>query len=749
MKLQTKIAAIAPILVFMLAMLPMGGSTASAAPCYWAQFVADVTIPDGASFAANAAFQKTWRVRNIGACSWNSNDVSLAFDSGEMMSAPASLFLPATILPGQTVDLTVNMTAPNAAGHYFGYWKFNSASAGRFGVGSAANKSFWVEIYVTSPSSTGYDFTENAALATWSNGAGYLTFPGAEGDSRGFGIKQDAPIMENGVTSTQPGLLSAPQNIFNGYVQAAYPAFHVQSGDRFQAIIGCEYGASKCYVSYTLSYQIGSGSIKTFWRFRERYEGLTYRVNLDLSSLANQDVRFILSIGAYGPAAGDRALWVHPIISRVGAPPPTITPSTLPDLTISNVYLGMQGVPGNSTTCIPNYAPFEVRVTVLNRGQTQAVSIPVTEVSTGTQLTIGLLRAGESMELYFPATLSGSTYNFVVDPQNTIPELDENNNVFSYLPITPTPPVICTPVVTPTFTPAPQSPPLITWQSASTPCQTASFWADHMTFGYCPPTTTPVNIVYYSNLPAYYNIYLSRYAIWQKAYAPFTAQTRVGAVTFNGSGYVTATPAEQRMMAEWAITMFSELPESSTSGRTMPISAQFSGANSCFSMAVYRDGHYRVDSCLSSYTYPAPDGYLDANELIYFYRWLDNLQPYQETTAAGTLSFVGDGSTAPGLADKVSIESMVLNIETRARANISGGGRPPAAYAAQNFLGRQLGMPPEQIQIAHVENVDFPDSCLGAPKPNEVCAQVVTSGLRVMLAAQGMVYEFQIKSRNA
>ena len=746
MKLETKFVSVMHVLAFMFALLPMGLSTANAAPCYWAQFIADVTIPDGTSFAANTAFQKTWRVKNNGACAWDSNDVSLAFDSGELMSAPASLPLPATILPGQTVDITVNMTAPSTTGHYFGYWKFNSASAGRFGIGSTANKSFWVEIYVTSPSSMGYDFTANASFATWSSGAGYLSFPGDIGSQNGFGVKLDAPVMENGVTSTQAGLLFSPQNTFNGYVQVAYPAFHIQSGDRFQAIIGCEYGATNCYVSYALYYQIGSGSVKKFWTFRERYEGLTYKVNLDLSSLANQDVKFTLAISAYGLAAGDRALWVNPIISGVGALPPTSVPSLLPDLTISNVYLGMQGIPGNSTNCVSNYAPFEIRVIVQNHGQAPAYNISVTETSIGTNLMVGELGAGQSMELYFPSGLPSGTYNFVVDPQNAIPELNENNNVFSYLPITPTPPAICTPVVTPTFTPAPQYPPLITWQSANTPCQTASFWAEHMTYGYCPPSLAPVNSVYYSNLPAYYNIYLSRYAIWQKAYAPFTAQTRVGTVRFNGSGYVIATPAEQRMMAEWAIAMFSELPESSTSGLTPPISAQFSGASSCFSMAVYRDGRYRVDSCLSSYTYPAPDGYLDANELIYFYHWLDDLQPYQETITTGTISFTGDGSTAPELTDKVAVESMVLNLETRARANTSGGGRSPAAYAAQKLLGRQLGILAEQIQIVHLENIDFPDSCLGAPQPNEVCAQVVTSGLRVMLAVQGMLYEFRTDS---
>ena len=321
------------LVALLVTLAPGTTSTASAASCYWAQFVADVTIPDGTSFAPNTAFKKTWRLKNIGSCAWNSNDVSLVFDSGEKMGAPASLALPTTVNPGQTVDITVDMTSPNSAGHYFGYWKFKSNAGGPFGIGYTANKSFWVEINVNASSSAGYDFTANASSATWLSGAGALTFPGTDGNASGFGLKLDQPKLESGVTSANAGLLFAPNNVTNGYIQATYPAFRVQSGDRFQATIGCEYGATNCYVAYSLNYQIGGGPVKTFWTFREKYEGWTYNVNLDLSSLANQDVVFTLVTSAYGSPVGDRALWVNPIISRIGGTvPPTVTgtPPTAP-----------------------------------------------------------------------------------------------------------------------------------------------------------------------------------------------------------------------------------------------------------------------------------------------------------------------------------------------------------------------------------------------------------------------------------
>lgn len=328
MKPVSRSVAVLLLLAVLLTLLPGATSTASAATCYWAQFIADVTVPDGTSFAPGTAFKKTWRLKNIGTCAWSNTDVSLIFDSGERMGAPASLALPTTVNPGQTVDITVDMTAPSAAGHYFGYWKFKSNSGGVFGIGSTANKSFWVEIRTTSSASTGYDFTANAASAAWSSGAGALSFPGTDGSANGFGLSQANPKLESGVTSAQAGLLFAPNNITNGYVQASYPAFRVQSGDRFQATIGCEQGATTCYVAYSLNYQIGNGPVKTFWTFREKYEGWTYNVNLNLNSLANQDVKFILVVSAYGSPAGDRALWVNPIISRAGGGTiPTATPT--------------------------------------------------------------------------------------------------------------------------------------------------------------------------------------------------------------------------------------------------------------------------------------------------------------------------------------------------------------------------------------------------------------------------------------
>jgi len=339
MKAISKLVSAVLLLVLVLGVFPaIGASTAQAATCDWAQFIADVTVPDGTTYAPGTTFRKTWRLRNIGTCTWTPA-YALVFDSGEKMGAPTAINFPSNVTPGQTVDLSLDLTAPTSAGHYFGYWKLRNASNVNFGIGYNANRAFWVEIYVGTSSGVGYDFTANAASAAWRSGAGTLAFPGTEGDAKGFVLKQDKPKFESGIEAGNPGLLVAPQNIYNGYIQGTYPAFRVQSGDRFQATVGCQYGATNCYVAYRLDYQIGAGPIRTFWTFREKYEGLTYNANLNLNSLAGQDVKFILFISAYGSATGDRAIWGNPIIARVGGStttptatvtgtPPTATPTS-------------------------------------------------------------------------------------------------------------------------------------------------------------------------------------------------------------------------------------------------------------------------------------------------------------------------------------------------------------------------------------------------------------------------------------
>jgi hypothetical protein len=342
MKAKVQVASMVLLIALVLSVIPaaaLPSSVSAAQTCSdWAQFVADVTVPDGSIFDPSQAFTKTWRLRNIGTCTWTTS-YTMVFDSGTQMGSTASVPFGTSVAPGATIDLSVSMTAPNSAGHYIGYWKFKNASGTPFGIGYNANRDWWVEINVNGTPTTGvaYNFTDRASAATWSSGAGGLSFPGADGDVKGFALKIDKPNFESGVTATQPGLLVSPQQITNGFIQGRFEDFTVQSGDRFQATVGCQAGATSCYVAYRLDYEV-NGAIRTFWTFREKFEGLTYNANLNLSPLAGQTVKFILYISAYGSPVGDRALWGNPVIARSGVvitptvtgTPPTPTPTNTP-----------------------------------------------------------------------------------------------------------------------------------------------------------------------------------------------------------------------------------------------------------------------------------------------------------------------------------------------------------------------------------------------------------------------------------
>ncbi|MBI5951659.1 MAG: hypothetical protein HY865_08375 [Chloroflexi bacterium] len=122
--------------------------------CNVAQFVSDITIPDGTLVTPNQAFTKKWRIKNIGSCTWTG--FSMVFDSGDAMGGPASKAI-STVNPGQEIDLEVNLTAPATPGNYRGYWRINTNGNVLVPVVSGyQGKSFYVDVKVQNPVTATY-----------------------------------------------------------------------------------------------------------------------------------------------------------------------------------------------------------------------------------------------------------------------------------------------------------------------------------------------------------------------------------------------------------------------------------------------------------------------------------------------------------------------------------------------------------------------------------------------------------------
>lgn len=66
---------------------------------------------------------------------------------------------------------------------------------------------------------------------------------------------------------------------------------------------------------------------------------------------------------------------------------------------------------------------------------------------------------------------------------------------------------------------------------------------------------------------------------------------------------------------------------------------------------------------------------------------------------------------------------------------------PRGVLAARTALAEKLKITLTQVQVISFSPADWPDSCLGLPDKNEMCAQVITPGYRILLQALGQVYE--------
>ena len=179
-------------------------------PCNHALFISE-TVEDGTDFDPNDNFTKTWRLKNDGTCTWNTN-YKLVFVDGDQMSGSSSKNLTQPVEPGEQVDLSVNLKAPGSEGTYKGYWKV-ADDEGEYFV-----HNIWVEIEVVDatppppefsvtsvnltvipPSFIGpcpFTFTFTADITT--NGPGTVSYYWKRSDGYEFG--NDSTVFESAGT---------------------------------------------------------------------------------------------------------------------------------------------------------------------------------------------------------------------------------------------------------------------------------------------------------------------------------------------------------------------------------------------------------------------------------------------------------------------------------------------------------------------------------------------------------------------
>jgi hypothetical protein len=286
-------------------------ATPTPVPCNRMDFVKDINYPDNTLVNPGVSFDKTWRFRNTGSCTWNSNYV-LIFDHGDALDAPASVLLTnRKVHPGETVDVTVpDLVAPDEPGSYQGFWKVRDGEGHVFGYGSA-NKAFWVKITVTNP--INYDFLAKAKKAEWKNATTTVTFGAAFSDKGLVDIYENVR-MENGTTYDK-GLATYPERIDDGIIMGLFSSYTIANGDHFRSKVGFRYDCSDGQVKFHLGYKEGD-TVKQLKEWSKKCDGNLLSLDYDLSSLKKHDVQLILGVSADGASSHDNVLWISPRIQK-------------------------------------------------------------------------------------------------------------------------------------------------------------------------------------------------------------------------------------------------------------------------------------------------------------------------------------------------------------------------------------------------------------------------------------------------
>jgi hypothetical protein len=294
-------------------------------PCDRAGFITDVTIPDNTEIPGGTTFIKTWRLQNTGSCTWTTS-YSLVFYSGDAMSGSSSIPLPNSVAPGATIDLSVSLVAPTTPGTYRGEWRLRNTGGTTFGIGPAADQSFWVQIRATTPRTPtptvtptqaytlGFDFIARGPDAQWRNATATLAWGDPPDDSPGVAVNLENVRMEDDRTYSRL-LATYPQRITDGMIAGVYPSYTIQANDHLRTTIGLRDDCDQGRVRFQIRY-IENGSTITVGEWIEQCNGTLTSIDINLAALAGHTVQFELVVLTDGSPDNDISLWISPRIER-------------------------------------------------------------------------------------------------------------------------------------------------------------------------------------------------------------------------------------------------------------------------------------------------------------------------------------------------------------------------------------------------------------------------------------------------
>jgi hypothetical protein len=224
-----------------------------------------------------------------------------------------------------------------------------------------------------------------------------------------------------------------------------------------------------------------------------------------------------------------------------------------------------------------------------------------------------------------------------------------------------------------------------------------------------------------------------------RTYAPFLVATPRGEMAFGGRGTVKASPAEQRMIVEWARQVAAEVAAGQGGASYGMVFAWHRGGalGSCDDVSVFLTGEVRVSSC----SWPGGEirGRLAPEQLSRLYAWFDGLAPFQEGSEEGSgqirepsrLVFAGQGKKEAAPDDIAAIRAFAPALHRELAARRPGAAAQAAAASSEGEAdgveppaGRLL-LPPEAV-AAGKPAAAIPAGIEPPPVPGEPSRSVLT-----------------------
>jgi hypothetical protein len=187
-------------------------------------------------------------------------------------------------------------------------------------------------------------------------------------------------------------------------------------------------------------------------------------------------------------------------------------------------------------------------------------------------------------------------------------------------------------------------------------------------------------------------------------YASFQAETPAGAIDFNGQGVITATPSQQRMIAEWSRLVAQEAISGqgdASSGLVLAWDRAGGIAGFCDHLEVFASGEAYASNCIAAPGEIHGPAQLNDIQLKTLYRWLDDYAGFEiEQSDAATadgmttrLVFFGSGSIEASEDEVLAIQEFAAELFAQATttqnpADIEGAVQALSAYLSLLNDGR-------------------------------------------------------------